>query len=250
MTHAVVFGPVAIVLFQPQIPENIGGTARAMANMGFKRLIVVNPKNAAIEKIYPMATQGGRPVVDSMEVFDTLQEALGEFNHVVGTTARLGSRRKALAPDTLARALIPISAENKLAIVFGPEDRGLTADDLRYCHRLVNIRTAGFSSLNLAQAVLIMCYEIHRARQKEPPEFIPRLADRHDLDAMYTQLSDIMVRISFINPENPEHWMDNVRRFFSRHPLTARDVKIVRGFCRQVDWYTDRRFKKLMQDKK
>ena len=243
MPHSVDLKNVAIVLCQPQIPENIGGTARAMANMGLERLIVVDPKNLAMEKIYPMATMGARHLIDSMEVVDDLQTALREFNYVVGTTARLGSHRKAMTVENMAVKLISLTEENRVALVFGREDRGLSTEDARLCHQLVNIRTAGFSSLNLAQAVLIVCYEIFKASQDEPRESIPKLANRFDLDAMYEQLSDLLVRVNFVNPENPEHWMDNIRRFFTRHPLTARDVKIVRGVCRQVDWYTDRRFK-------
>ncbi|MBI9074929.1 MAG: RNA methyltransferase [Desulfatibacillum sp.] len=244
MPHSVDFNNVAIVLCQPQIPQNIGGVARAMANMGLSRLIVVDPKNLDMEKIYPMATMGARHLIESMEVVDDLQTALKEFNYVVGTTARMGSHRKAITLENMAVKLISLSKENKVALVFGREDRGLSTEDVRLCHQLVNIRTAGFSSLNLAQAVLIVCYEVFKATQDTPKENIPRLANRYDLDAMYEQLSDLLVRVNFINPENPEHWMDNVRRFFSRHPLTARDAKIVRGICRQVDWYTERRFSK------
>ena len=245
MTHKVDLSRVGVVLCEPQIPENIGGAARAMANMGFGRLSVVKPKNLDMHKIMPMATAGGRHVVESMEVFDTLDQALGPYNYVVGSTARLGSHRKAFSPEKLGQALIPVSQENEIALVFGREDRGLTNEELRLCHHLVNIRTADFSSLNLAQAVLIICYETARAGMEKPPEFVPRLANRFDLDAMYGQLTDVLTRIGFINPENPQHWMDNIRRFFASHPLTARDVKIVRGVCRQIDWYTERRFKKM-----
>ncbi len=250
MTHAVDLSRVGIVLCQPQIPENIGGTARAMANMGFGRLSVVNPKSLDMRKIMPLATAGGRHLIESMAVFDTLEEALAEYSYVVGATARMGSHRKAFSPEKLGLELIPISAENEIALLFGPEDRGLTNDDLRYCHHLVNIRTADFASLNLAQAVLIICYEVTKAGMAKPPKFTPRLANRFDLDAMYGQLTDVLTRIGFVNPENPDHWMDNIRRFFSSHPLTARDVKIVRGVCRQMDWYTNRRLKKMEQELK
>lgn len=250
MPHSVDLKNVAIVLCEPQIPENIGGAARAMANMGLERLIVVKPKSLAQEKIYPMATAGARHLIDSMEVVDDLKTALQEFNWVVGTTARLGSHRKAMTVENMAARLISMTGENKVALVFGREDRGLSTEDVRLCHQLVNIRTAGFSSLNLAQAVLLVCYELFKAASDKPRENTPRLANKFDLEAMYDQLSELLVRIDFINPENPDHWMDNIRRFFTRHPLTARDVKIVRGICRQVDWYTERRFKKMEAKKK
>ena len=140
-------------------------------------------------------------------------------------------------PSKLAQKLIPISIENRIAILFGPEDKGLSNEDLRYCHALVNIPTAEFSSLNLAQAVMIMCYEIFIAGLEANEQFTPRLASRHELDGMYDQLKDILVRISYINPENPDYWMNNLRRFFTRLRLRAKEVNIIRGLCRQIDWY-------------
>jgi len=211
--------------------------------MGLHKLVVVDPKECDLTRIAKMATHSALDVVEAMDVFDDLPEALAPFGYVVGTTARQGSHRKALwDPAQLSRQLIPISRENEIAVVFGPEDRGLTNEDLRCCHAMVTIPTADFSSLNLAQAVMVLCYEIFRAATEPPVPFVPRLATRHELDGMYAQLQDILTRIGFINEQNPEHWMDNIRRFLSRLPLTAREVKILRGVCRQVDWYTERRF--------
>jgi tRNA/rRNA methyltransferase len=162
---------------------------------------------------------------------------------VVGTTARLGGQRQVLrSPARLAEKLAPVSQKNRVAILFGPEDRGLTNADLRLCHALVNIPTAAFSSLNLAQAVMVVCYELFRYRTDKPGEVVPRLANRHELDAMYAVLADVLMRISFINPQNPDYFMNNLRHFFSRLPLRAKEVQIIRGICRQIDWYGRRCF--------
>ncbi len=229
---------VAIVLHRPRYPENIGSAARAMCNMGIDRLVVVSAERYEAEKALKLATHGARHIVDRMVVADTLDEALASFSFVVGTTARLGGQRRVYRrPEALAEALIPISAENTIAVVFGPEDRGLANVDLRLCHALVNIPTADFSSLNLAQAVMILCYELRRAALPAPAEATPRLANRFELDAMYDQLRDVLVRISFISHENPEYWMSRIRNFFTRMELRARDVAILRGICRQIDWY-------------
>ncbi len=136
---------------------------------------------------------------------------------------------------------------NQVALLFGPEDRGLTNAQLRYCHVLVTIPTAGFSSLNLAQAVMILCYELLLAGSKPVDRFVPRLANRRELDGMYEHLKETFIKIGFINPENPDHWMQNVQRFFSRVGLRARDVKVIRGICRQIDWYTEKRLKGMQQ---
>jgi tRNA/rRNA methyltransferase len=242
---------IAIVLSQPHFPENIGAAARAMRNMGLGQLIVVAPDNFDVTKVRRMATHAALDVVEQMAVVGTLNEALAEFEYVVGTTARLGGQRQVLrSPAKLAEKLAPISQQNRAAIIFGPEDRGLTNADLRLCHALVNIPTAAFSSLNLAQAVMVVCYELFRYHSDKPGEFAPRLASRHELDAMYGVLTEVLMRISFINPQNPDYFMNNLRHFFSRLPLRAKEVQIIRGICRQIDWYGEKRFRDGQKDRK
>ena len=229
---------IAIVLTGTRYPENIGAAARAMLNMGIERLILVGPQNFDLARINKMATHAASVVVERLKVYDTLKEALAGFNYVVGTTARLGGQRKIISsPAKLAQKLAPLSEQNRIAVLFGPEDRGLSNVDIRSCHTLVNIPTAEFSSLNLAQAVMVTCYELFRFSLDKPGEFAPRLANQHELDAMYDQLKDVLMRISFINPDNPDYFMNNLRHFFIRMQLRAKEVQIIRGICRQVNWY-------------
>jgi len=230
---------IGIILVEPQIPENIGSVARAMANMGLKRLILIRPKNCDLTRVLKTATGSSWDVVEEMEVLDDLESALAPFCYLAGTTARLGSLRPALTtPRHLAEKLIPLSVNNKVGLVFGPEDRGLSNEELHYCHTIVNIPTAGFSSLNLAHAVMILCYEISIACADEPVQPIPRLANSFELEGMYNHMQQVLLKIGFLQPENPEHWMLNIRRYLSRLPLRAREVRIIRGICRQIDWYT------------
>jgi tRNA/rRNA methyltransferase len=231
---------IAIVLVEPQIPENIGAAARAMNNMGMNRLILVKPENCDLYRILKMATGTSIDIVEEMEVYDDLLDAIGPFHYVVGTTARIGAHRPALAnPLDLAKDVIPIAEKNQVAILFGPEDRGLSNEHLRYCHTIATIPTSRFASLNLAQAVMIICYEIFWASRVPPEEVPPRLANKFELEGMYEHLKQVLTKIEFINPQNPEHWMLNIRRFLSRFPLRAREVRIIRGICRQMDWYTE-----------
>ena len=238
MAVTVSLANIAIVLVQPNISENIGAAARAMCNMGLRRLIVVDPPRCDLTRVCKMATQAALDVVEEMEVFSGLDEALRGFSYVVGTTARMGGQRQVIgSPARLAEMLVPISAENQVAILFGPEDRGLTNEDLRFCHSVATIPTADFSSLNLAQAVMVVCYELFRCSLETPQEFTPRLANRFELDAMYAQLKDVLMRICFINPANPDYFMNNLRHFGTRMQLRAKEVQIIRGICRQIDWY-------------
>lgn len=241
MTEKVLLENITIVLQHPRIPENIGTAARAMHNMGIKRLVVVNPGNYDIDRIKKTATHEASDIVDTIERYDDLKEALARYNYIVGTTARQGKQRQAIdTPGQLAEKLISVSQKNRIAVLFGPEDRGLTNDDLRNCHTLVNIPTDKFSSLNLGQAVMILCYEMFLAGRKNAGEFSPRLAGRHELEGMYDQVKNILIKINFINTKSPDYWMDNFRSFFNRLPLRSKEVRIIRGICRQVDRFGDK----------
>jgi len=232
---------IAIVLHKPRVPENIGAAARAISNMGIRRLIVVSPSHFDLIKVMRLATHAASQVVENIENYATLEEALAPFHYVAGSTARLGGQRQVIcSPSQLARRLIPISQNNRAAIVFGPEDRGLTNAELRYCQDIVNIPTAGFASLNLAQAVLVICYEILQAQTDQTDEtvtFTPRLAQCHESEGMYAQLRTVLSKISYINSENPDYQMGKLRQFFARLELRSKDVQIIRGLCRQVLWY-------------
>ncbi len=232
---------IAVVLHRPRYPENIGAAARAAHNMGISRLIVVDPRDCDLTRILKLATHFAADLVEAMEVFEDLETALAPFQHIVGTTARVGSRRPAVShPRKLAETLISISQNNLAALVFGPENWGLTNAELRLCDALVTIPTAGFASLNVAQAVMILCYEMLLASREDAPEFAPRLATRLELEAMYEKLKETLVNINFINAENPDYWMEHVRRFLSRVGMRARDVRMIRGICRQIEWYGSR----------
>ena len=235
---------VTVVLNRPRFPENIGAAARAVCNMGIGHLVVVAPENCDLTRVLTLATHAAIEVVEQMECFEDLRPALASYNCVVGTTARLGGQRQTIsAPAQMAEYLVPVSQDNQVALVFGPEDRGLTNEELRLCHHLVTIPTAQFSSLNLAQAVMVLCYELFKTNMPPVKTITPRLATRIELDGMYDQLRELLVRICYIQPENPDYWLNKLRRFFTRLQLQAGEVSIIRGICRQIDWYAGKCYK-------
>jgi tRNA/rRNA methyltransferase len=152
------------------------------------------------------------------------------------------------SPEFLARNLISLSKNNSVAVIFGPEDRGLTNADLKRCHQVVTIPTADFSSLNLAQAVMVMCYCLSTATRSTPAEFTPRLAKRVELDRMYDELTATLVEIGYMHPQNPDYWISRIRRFLTRVSLRAGEVGIIRGICRQIQWYGKRRYADGLKD--
>jgi tRNA/rRNA methyltransferase len=184
-----------------------------------------------------------------MEVYEELKEALKPFQYVVGTTARTGYLRPAMTqPRRLADELIPISQENRVAILFGREDGGLTNEHLYLCHTIASIPTARFPSLNLAQAVMIVAYELFMAGMDTQPKSVPRLANKFELEGMYDHIYSVLKKIGFLNPQNPGHWMVYVRRFLSRIPLRAGEAQLIRGICRQMNWYADQ-WEKMRKEK-
>ena len=153
---------LAIVLVRPKFPENIGAAARIAWNMGINRLILVRDSLPDREPMARMATHKAAHLIDNLLIYNNLPEALAHFTMVVGTTARRGRQRFVVqTPREMVDALLPQLPNNQVAIIFGPEDTGLTNDDLKYCQMTSAIPTADFSSLNLAQAVAIHCYELH-----------------------------------------------------------------------------------------
>jgi tRNA/rRNA methyltransferase len=231
---------VTIVLKGPKFPGNVGSAARCANNMGIGSLIVVGNRELDDEAVRQMATHESKEIVDGIRHFDTLDEALAGFEWIVGTTARQGSGRGPfLSPRRMAERLVAVSRENRIALLFGPEDTGLTNDDLRFCQSVVTIPTVGFKSLNLSHAVMILCYELLLARLDDDVQFLPKLASSRELEGMYAQLKEILKAIGFLNPENPDYWMTHIRRLFARTTLHAREVKIIRGICRQIEWYGD-----------
>jgi tRNA/rRNA methyltransferase len=196
---------VLFVLVRPLQSGNVGAAARALKNMGLRRLAVVAPPAFDIDRARWMAP-GAADILDAAHYASSVAEAVAGCRYVVATTARgRHDHWPAHTPATFAPLVFDHEGdtEGHTAVLFGPEDRGLTNEDLRVCHSAMTIPTADFSSLNLAQAVMVVCWELFRCTLGEPAEFAPRLANRFELDAMYAQLKDVLMRICLINPDNP-----------------------------------------------
>jgi TrmH family RNA methyltransferase len=158
---------ISIVLNKPKYPGNIGSVARCAANTGIGKIVVVNCENPDQDKIRQMATHLAAGTVERIRFTDSLEEALSGFHYIVGTTSRLGGARSAsLYPREIAAELVDLSQHNEIALLFGPEDFGLTNEELKHCNCLVTIPTSeDLKSINLSHAVMILCYEIFLAGQ-------------------------------------------------------------------------------------
>lgn len=231
---------IAVVLIRTKHPENIGAAARIAWNMGITRLILVKDKVFDREPMAKMATHKAAHLIDNLEVFPNLDEALAEFSVVIGTTARRGRQRIVeTSPRELVDTLLPLLKNNKVAILFGPEDTGLTNEDLKYCQMASAIPTADFSSINLAQAVAIHCYELYYGvlRSQKTPKHVTQLATSHELESMYASLEATLTSFRFLEKTNRSYWMTNIRHFFSNIRPTSKDVNIVRTVAKKLLLY-------------
>ncbi len=240
---------VAVVLVEPKYPENIGAAARVAMNCGITRLLVVRQEAPDRDKMLKMATHKAADLIDRLELYDNLEQALAEFPVVVGTTARQGrQRRPPNSPRVTMGQVVPLLAANRTALMFGPEHRGLTNDDLKFCRFTSTIPTADFASLNLAQAVGIHCYELYHEllySRTGATAFAPKQATTFELEGMYGHMEEVLRKIDFLkntNHDQDDYWLNTIRKFLGRLGLQAREVKIIRGFCRQFLWY-DRQHK-------
>lgn len=235
---------VAVVLKTPKHPENIGAAARCAMNMGIAKIVMVSDHMPDREKMLAMATHRAAHLIEAMECHADVPTALAPFSYTIGTTARLGRHRRALAhPRDMAREIIPILANNRVALLFGPEDRGLTNEDLQYCNLTTTIPTADFSSLNLAQAVAILCYELRQGllQLEAKPRHVPKLANTHELEGMYEHVDLVLQKANFLRTEDSAYWLRNIRQVLGRVELRAKEVRVIRGVCRQLLWYDSQR---------
>ena len=241
-------GNVAIVLVAPKYPENVGAAARAAMNMGVSQIILVHSELPDDGRMRKLATHNAAHIIDNIKRYDSVKEALAPFSWVVGTSARQGRKRASFnSPRHIVDELVPLVENNKVALLFGPEDRGLTNDDLQYCNQITTIPTADFSSLNLAQAVAILCHELHfsllNALVAGHVDFVPKQVESRELEATYDRVEQVLRSIGYLKDTDYEYWMNNIRQFLGRVGLRAKEARVIRGVCKQFIWGNTRQHK-------
>jgi tRNA/rRNA methyltransferase/tRNA (cytidine32/uridine32-2'-O)-methyltransferase len=226
---------VRIVLVETSHPGNIGAAARAMKTMGLSSLVLVRPEN------YPNAeatarASGADDVLGAARVVDSLAEGLAGCRLVIGSSARLRTRRwPQLGPREAGETAMREADAGEVALVFGRERTGLTNEELDLCHYLVTIpANPDYSSLNLAAAVQVLAYELRMATGEtkvhdagEEHGEAPAGAD--DVERFYAHLQETLIELDFLDPENPRHLMRRLRRLYNRVRLTENEINILRG---------------------
>ncbi|NJD11279.1 MAG: RNA methyltransferase [Gemmatimonadetes bacterium] len=238
-----------VILNRTQDVVNIATAVRAMMNMGLRRLRLVAPADYNAWRIAGIA-HGSESVLERAEFFDDLEDALGDCAYVVGTTARKRTQTFVWQhPREAAGELLAIAearaARGPVAIVFGREDKGLSNEELDRCDRLLVIPTdPGYASLNLAQAVLLIGYELWLAASERAALPVPKRhappATRAQLDALYQDTHVALETIEFYKDRQPEALLRTMRAVYRRAGLTGREANLLRGIMIEVRKYIAR----------
>ena len=233
---------IRIVMVNTSHPGNIGAAARAMKNMGLTKLYLVEPKEyPSLEAI--SRSVGAVDVLDDAVVVKNLDEAISDCVWVAGTSARFRTIEwPILEPrDCVEKALDNIG-QSEIAIVFGNETNGLTNEQMERCNVLLHIQTnPEFSSLNIAAAVQVVCYEFRQAlvkvKVKSPKGSKHRydtMANATQLEGMYGHIREALDQLEFFGTKNPDVMMRRLKGLFSRAETTQREVSIIRGVCAAI----------------
>jgi TrmH family RNA methyltransferase len=229
---------IRFVLVRPEGPLNIGASARAMKNFGMTHLTLVSPPPLSGEA--QMMAYGAEDLLESAQIVETLDDAIRDVHLVIGTTRRHGKMREPLY--TLKDKVEEVrtrSQQEEIAILFGPERTGLEEGDLQKCHFLLEIPTNPQTpSINLAQAVLLVAYELFEPgpRPHRPyPPFDDSWASMEDQERFFRHLEKTLHEIGYFHPGNPAMIMNTFRALFGRSGLLQREVSMLRGMLRRIN---------------
>jgi tRNA/rRNA methyltransferase len=224
--------PLRVVLSHPSHPGNIGAAARAMKTMGCSDLALVRPRHFPDPDATAMSA-GAEDVLAAARVFDSLEAALAGCTLAAGFSAR--GRDLSHPPVALRDAapeLVAASTNATVALVFGNETSGLSNEELLRCQRLVHIpANPEYSSLNLAAAVMVACYEIATTSGAHalPASGTGEPATHDDIEGFIAHLQASVVEAGYIDPANPGRFMERMRRLFARSGLEREEVRVMRG---------------------
>lgn len=235
-------GALRVVLVGTVYPGNIGAAARAMKTMGLRRLCLVAPQQFPHREAEYMAVSA-RDLVDAAECFDSLAEAVADCSLVIGASAR-GRRIQwpVKTPRECAESLVQRHRAERVALVFGREDRGLENDELQLCNWHLCIPSSPvYPSLNLAAAVQLVCYELRQAalaqdwpEALQAPSWDEPLATAEGLAQFYQHLEQTLIELEFLDPAVPRQLMTRLRRLFGRTEMDQMELNILRGVLAQM----------------
>jgi tRNA/rRNA methyltransferase len=258
---------VRIVLVAPAGPLNVGSVARVMKNFGLSQLVLVDSQCDPLSEAAMQMAVHAKDVLHAARRVSSVPEALQGCQRAIATTARQrGFNAPLELPEVVLPALLSIALADT-ALLFGPEDRGLSNEELTYAQQFIKVPTdEGYSALNLAQAVAICCYELHRASRSsylEQPRLSPNTltseqnslkalrssplsakqtdkqmesAALDELEGYYQHLEQLLLKVEYLYPHTAHSRMRKFRQLLHRAEPNANEVALLRGVLRQIEW--------------
>jgi len=224
-----------LILVEPSLAGNIGAAMRVAANFGVKRLELVRPLVMADDPEVRRWACGAELRLECRN-WESLVAAAANYRTLAASASGRGRRNlPVLAPSEAAPALVERGLDD-VALVFGNETRGLCREDLDRCDLVIQVPTEpDFPVLNLAQAVAIVVSAV-RAVESNAGTNAPEPAPQDQVDGLMRHLEESLLTIGFLDPQSPQRILRQLRRLFGRAGITANEVKILRGVCRQMEW--------------
>ncbi len=241
---------IKIILVEPAGERNIGSIARIMKNMALTDLVIVNPQCNHLSESARIMAVHAVDVLEKAQICDSLATALTGCQKAIATTARA---RDIPTPLESPRLALPWLLEDNLnsALIFGPEDRGLSNEELSYAQRFVCIESnPDYPSLNLAQAVGICSYELYQANLHRNNNISCKtsydnnkalnkeldLASIDELTGYYQHLESVLLKVNYLHPHTAQNRMEKLKRIFNRNNLKSQELSMLRGILRQIEW--------------
>lgn len=231
---------IYIILLLPKKAGNVGSVARVLKNFNVEKLRIVTKKKITETFEAKKMAVHAEDVLSGAEIFSNLQSAIKDLNVIIGAT---GKKHKEIPERLNIRDLgniISLSQKNKIGILFGPEDRGLSNDEISLCNFSLTIPTSKkYSSLNLSHSVAVVLYEIFQQYHSyEPSKRV--LASKESMERLYERMKEVYLEIGFLDKINPERILKVLKNIYDRALLNEREVRILMGVLKQTIWFKNR----------
>lgn len=233
---------ISIMLLNPKRSGNVGSVARVMKNFGLSELIVVSKREVVKTFQAKKMAVHASDILDRAKIFLNLEEAVGNFQIIIGTTGKFHKDAPTeLCLENLGE-ILTLTESNRIAFLFGPEDRGLSGEELSLCNYALTIPTSkNYPSLNLSHAACVVAYELFRQRDHGKDAIQKKMATKASMELLYSKMKELYLEIGFLDKINPERIMKLIRRIYDRSALEDREVRILLGIIKQTKWFLNKK---------
>lgn len=231
---------IFILLLYPKRSGNVGSIARVMKNFSLKNLRVVSNRNILKTFETKKMAVHAYDVIEKAQNYITLSEAISDLSVVVGATGKFHKDAPTLIDVDFFSDFLSLAEKNKVGILFGPEDRGLSNEELAMCSYTITLPTnPNYPSLNLSHAVGIIAWEIFKRIDLERPRKVRRIVTKDNMERLYNMMEDVYTEIGFLDKINPARIMKALRSLYDRIEITDRELRILLGILKQTKWYME-----------